>query len=174
MHSSSYSDGAEAHVVQYQRATWTASINLFSSSISWEGSLSENKPLCLKHGLHLNLFNFCLSLYISLSSLRCYSPTFPLTPLFFPVIPSSLSLLFALLCHHPPPPCVFSLLSPFLSPLWFVSGVSLSIWLSEPRASVSCYSSPGWLIKPCIVKDNPSETIRIFIPCPLFFLWPHT
>lgn len=78
LHSSSCSYGAEAHVAQYQGATWTTTFNLFSSSVSWEGSLSENKPLCLKHGLELNLFNFCLSLCTSLPSL----PTFHLTPLF--------------------------------------------------------------------------------------------
>ena len=162
MHSSSYSHAAEAHVVQYQRATWTASINLFSSSISWEGSLSENKPLRLKHGLQLNLFNF--SLHFTL-------PHFPLSLHFSS---SSLSLLFALLRHRLPPPLLFFsfLYSLHLFPpsLWFVAGVSLSIWLGEPRASVSCYSGPGPLIKPCIVKDNPSETIRIFILCPLLFL----
>lgn len=68
MHSGLCSQAAQAHVVQYHRATWTSCINLFSSSISWEGSLSENKPFFRRHVLQLNLLNFCLFLYSSLSS----------------------------------------------------------------------------------------------------------
>lgn len=162
MQSSSCSHGAEVHVAQYQRATWTGSINLFSSSISWEVSLSENKLQSLKHGLQLNLFNLCLSLYISFFFL-CFSlPLYPFAPLFFPC---HLLLLLSVLCSPLPSFSlrVSFLYSPhFFPPLWFVAGASISIWLGEPRASVSYYSSPGLLIKPCIVKDNPSETIRIF------------
>lgn len=44
-----------------QQLDLTTSINLFCSSASWEGSLSENKPLRLRHGLRLNWFNSCIS-----------------------------------------------------------------------------------------------------------------
>lgn len=167
MQSSSCSHVVEEHVAQYRRGTWTSSINRFSSTISWEGSLSgKQTPLFeawppVKLILHISPSSF-MSVFSS-----SHSTFLPRTS-----IPPSLSLFSALLFHSPPS-CSFTI---FISSprLWFVAGVSLSVRLGELRASVSCYSSPSPLIKPCIVNNNPTITIRIFIPCPLLALLPHT
>lgn len=143
-----------------------ASINLFSSSVSWEGSLSENKPLCLKRGLQFNFFNFCLSVYISLSSSLCFSPTFHFTPLFFPChfLPSLCALLWIAIGFSP----VCLSVTLFFSP---TNPVAICCWgKSEHLARRTqgervLLQQSSLLIKPCIVSDNPSGTIWIFRLC---------
>lgn len=78
--------------------------NLFSSSISWEGSLSENKALRLKHGLK---FNFCFYLYTSslfwlLSQFLSHSTLSSLCSLFPVCFSFLLSSLFSLLIFRVP------------------------------------------------------------------------
>lgn len=104
--------------------------NLFSSSISWEGSLSENKALRLKHGLK---FNFCFYLYTSslfwlLSQFLSHSTLSSLCSLFPLCFSFLLSSLFSLLMFwvpaqgqvKPGPACLVTAILPlrFNHALW--------------------------------------------------------
>lgn len=134
-------------------ATWTPSFycNLFSSTISWEGSLSENKPLSLKQDPKFNFCFFSLFLIIFLFILYFTLLVFPHLPAFsVPCLFPHVLFLFKSPCCSPPVICS-SLMQP-----------------DKPRARVSCYSSSS-LIKLSIVRVNPSETIKLFKIYPAFW-----
>lgn len=114
LHSRPYSHGAYAHVVQYQRATWTACLICFPAESPERDLWQKTNLSVFGHGLQLNFLNFLcdfstllLTLFLAhstyfshvipFSALFCVcSVAFVFSDVFFPLLSSSLS---------PPLPC---------------------------------------------------------------------